>query len=278
MITADHRGKSRAIAPALFRFAFLVLALLCLVALPAGPGRAQGHTTATKTISTTGKVPVDSELGFRRGSLVAAPIPFSNPLIGSGLALGVGYLFKTTPDAKTSVLGVGGLKSDNGSQVLGLMFNLALDDNRWQFNSFAGKADVHYDLYLPLSLTIPLRQDGIVGRLSGSYGVTPDLSFGISTQYLDTTVTPAIPGLPPEFTPDLALELLEVGVIADWDKRDNTDYPTKGFRLAMEAVRGQELGNSVRDYSRGHANADFYHSFGDRSVLALRGSTCAASD
>lgn len=272
MFMNDHREKSRANAPALFR---LTAGLLILCGLTTQPAHAQGHTQAHKTIATTREVPVDNELGFRDGSFVAAPIPFSNPLIGAGLALGLGYLFKTTPDTKTSVIGVGGLKSDNGSQVTGVMFNLALDDNRWQVNSFFGKGDIKYDLYLPLSVRVPLRQEGTMGRLSGAYGVTPDLSFGIATQYLDTTVTQQIGSLPPEIAPDLGLELLEVGLTADWDKSNDSDYPTKGFRITAEATNGQDL-SGTRNYYRGHANVDYYRGFGDNSVLALRGSTCAA--
>lgn len=88
----------------------------------------------------------DDSFGLRHGSVVVAPVPFSNPMIGTGLALGAGYLFKLDPEARTSVIGLGGMRSDNGSQAAGLMFNLAFGDNRWLVSSFYGKATLNYDL------------------------------------------------------------------------------------------------------------------------------------
>ena len=40
-----------------------------------------------------------ANVGIKSGSLVVAPIPFSNPILGQGLTLGAGYLF-TLPGSK----------------------------------------------------------------------------------------------------------------------------------------------------------------------------------
>ena len=219
----------------------------------------------------------DTDFGFQNGSVIVAPIPFSNPMIGSGLALGAGYLFKTDASSKTSVIGIGAMRSDNGSQAVGLMSNLAFNNNRWLLNFFSGKADVQYDLYTPLG-PFPVRQDGEIARLNLAYGVSHDLSFGTAIRYLETTISPEFPGLPPSFDPDLGLEIVTVGLTADWDMRNNSDYPTDGFRLTAEASRGFFIDGLRNSYDKAFATYDYYHSFNTDSSLAVRGVICAASD
>lgn len=267
-------GRTRARARVFGTVLALAASLLPLAAT------AQSYPTVDEGIEDLQELNTDTEFGFRRGSFVVAPIPFSNPMIGSGLALGGGYLFKVNPEAKTSVLGLGGLKSDNGSQAYGLMVNLAFGENKWLLNGFLGEADVNYDLYLPGGTTfVPVNQTGILGRLSLAYGVTPELSFGAVAQYLETSIgleIPGLPPLPPALQPDLGLELLQVGITADWDKRDDSDYPTGGFRLGLEATQGKEL-DSPRTYYRSSLLFDYFRALSDTGVLAARASVCAVS-
>ena len=222
----------------------------------------------------------ETRLGFQNGSVVVAPVPFSNPTIGAGLALGAGYLFKTDAHSKTSVIGLGALRSDNGSQAVGLLTNLAFNSNRWLVSLFAGKADVRYDLYTPVG-PIPLHQDGYLARLNLSYGVTEDLSFGGVFRYLDTAINldvPGLPALPPGYTADLSMEIITAGLSADWDQRNDSDYPTEGSRLTAQATRSFIQDSTRPSYDTAHAMYDFYRPLGSVSNLALRGVICAAAD
>ncbi|MGR3615552.1 MAG: hypothetical protein ACU0BB_05885 [Paracoccaceae bacterium] len=79
---------------------------------------------------------IKNTYGLNNGSFIVAPVPFSDPTIGSGLALGLGYLFQDDKNSNTSVLGFGGLRSENGSQAYGLIANLALNNNRWLVETF----------------------------------------------------------------------------------------------------------------------------------------------
>ena len=232
--------------------------------------RQMGH------VETAGR---ETRFGFNNGSVIVAPVPFSNPMIGSGLALGAGYLFKTDPNSKTSVIGIGAMRSDNGSQAVGLMTNLAFDNNRWLVNFFAGKADVRYDLYAG-SFAVPIHQDGDLARLNLAYGVTEDLSFGGVLRYVNTSISLDGTGssIPPEYSPDLKLEIITAGFSADWDRRDNSDYPTDGSRLTAEATRGFFIDRDRASYDMAHAIYDVYHPLGDASTLAFRGVVCAATD
>ncbi|WP_240931791.1 BamA/TamA family outer membrane protein [Parasedimentitalea denitrificans] len=233
--------------------------------------RQMGH------VETAGK---ETSFGFSNGSVIVAPVPFSNPTIGSGLALGAGYLFKNDPDSKTSVIGIGAMRSDNGSQAVGLMTNLAFNNNRWLANFFAGKADVRYDLYTD-NIAVPVHQDGDLARFNLAYGATEDLSFGGVFRYVNTSVSLDGSGgsiIPPEYSPDLKLEIITAGFSADWDRRDNSDYPTDGSRLTAEATRGFFLGRDRASYDKAHVIYDLYHPLGTDKTVAFRGVACAATD
>lgn len=230
-------------------------------------------------VATIGDAQGKPEQGFRNGSFVVAPIPFSNPTIGSGLVLGAGYLFNIDPGSKPSVVGIAGLRSDNGSLAYGFSVNLAFNNNQWLFKSLFAEADLHYDLYTAAG-NLPIRQDGVLGRISLAYGVTPELSFGGMIRYLDTTITPDIAGLPPippPFNKFLNVEIASVGVILDWDRRDDTIYPTRGTNLHVEAFQGISLDGLVQDYTKAFANFTQYFTLGDANVVAARLSVCAAS-
>lgn len=256
----------------------VILTLLCSLApqtaQAAGPDevhRQMGH------VETAGK---DANFGFNNGSVIVAPVPFSNPTIGSGLAVGAGYLFKTDPDSKTSVIGIGAMRSDNGSQAVGLMTSLAFNNNRWLVNFFAGKADVRYDLYTPIG-PIPIHQDGQLARFNLAYGVTEDLSFGGVMRYLNTTIStdgPGFPALPSSYTPNLNLEVFTAGLSADWDRRDNGDYPTDGSRLTAEATRSFIIDSRRASYDKASVIYDVYHPLGADANLAFRGVICGATD
>ena len=221
----------------------------------------------------------DRSVGFGDGSLIVAPIPFSNPMIGSGLILGAGYLFNLDPGSDPSVIGLGGLRSDNGSQAIAAAFSVNFNANRWKLSLGGGEADVKYDLYSG-NQVIPLRQDGILARMTLAYGVTHDLSFGIITSYLDTTITtqdPLFPSLPPQFQPAADLAILNAGVQAVWDKRDDTVYPSKGFRLKLSAQRGFVVDGPGRDYNKSYGLFDAYLSLGRNTVIANRIAICGAT-
>jgi hypothetical protein len=70
-----------------------------------------------------------------RGALVGAPIPVSSPAIGSGVALLLGYIFplrKKDTISPPSVLGAGGLITNNGSHGFVVGAELYFKENRYR--------------------------------------------------------------------------------------------------------------------------------------------------
>ncbi|MFT7593473.1 MAG: hypothetical protein ACI8R4_000786 [Paracoccaceae bacterium] len=244
------------------------------------PALADNQGVIDKHLDTIPDLESKAEYGFRNGSFIVAPIPFSNPTIGSGLMLGAGYLFTIDPGSKPSSIGVGGLRSDNGSQGIMLSANLAFNNNRWLFKSMFAQADVVYDLYLPGNAILPISQNGIYARMSLAYGVTPQLSFGAALRYLDTTLVPNAPGLPPippPFDKFLSVEVASIGFISDWDRRDDTIYATRGGLLHVEAFHNAALTGLIDDYDKAYLSYAHYYKLGQSGVLVGNASVCGAS-
>jgi len=261
------------------RFGRVAMVALTLVIGLAPTAQAQKQDSIDKQFDVMNDVAQNGDFGIRNGSVVVAPIPFSNPTIGSGLMLGAAYLFQNDAGSKPSMIGIGGLRSDNGSSGVGLSVNLAFDNNRWLFESIFAAADIRYDLFTSVG-NIPIRQDGVLARVSLSYGVTPELSFGAALRYLDTAITanaPGFPPIPPPFDSFLDVEVASFGLVSQWDRRDDTIYATTGSLLEVEAFRNVALGGLIDDYSKIFANYTQYLKIGQSGVLVGRVSGCAAS-
>ncbi len=219
----------------------------------------------------------DEPLGFTHGSFVVAPIPFKNVLIGAGLALGGGYLFKMDENSDTSILGLGAMRSENGSTAVGLGGNFAFHDNRWQVGASLGQAEAYYDLYIS-SLPVPVRQTGDLFNTTLLYGVTPEILLGGGFRYMDTTLSydGTGSGLPP--LPESTLELARFSLLGKWDTRDNSFSARTGHLLSGELSFGNVLNVDNRTYQKATLTYAGYHPLGDRHSLAYQIATCGASD
>jgi outer membrane protein assembly factor BamA len=252
-----------------------ILGALTTILLAAEPLWAEPGI-AERELDRTAKLQQDSDIGFRRGSVIVAPIPFSNPVLGAGIALGGGYLFKLGVDEETSFIGLGALGSDNGSRAYGFSTSLAFASG-WNFDLTVAEADLRYDLFVE-SGTVPLLQDGVFASAGFSRDLSESWRAGMTFRYIETGL--AVNGgglLPGDLRPESDLEIASLGLTLDWDIRDSSDYPTQGARLSISASQAAVLGDS-RDYSFASANLDSYRPLGPKTVLAARGSVCATSD
>jgi hemolysin activation/secretion protein len=221
----------------------------------------------------------EREFGFRAGSLILVPIPFSNPTIGNGLAGGGAWLFTADSGSKTSSIGLGGFVTDNDSSGYALGANLKLNDNRYLVSLLAGHVDLNYDFTAGF-FDFPIDQTGDLYKLELAYGFTPELSAGIGLQYADTELSTTFGGvLPPEYTLSADLEVFKYGLIAEWDRRDSDIYPTKGTRVTFDAYQGEVSGDVGADYRKAVLQGSYFRrGFGADDVLGTTATGCLASD
>lgn len=238
-----------------------------------------GSVTVENNLDPFDDAQEEEALGFRNGSFIVVPIPFSDPTIGSGLTLGGGYLFQMDEGSKPSFFGLAALRSSNGSEAYGAAANFAFDNNRWILETLYAKADINYDLFTSEG-ELPITQDADIGRIELSYGFTPDLSVGLAVRYLDTSVSLDgldLPPIPPPFDQFLNMKIVTPALVAAWDRRDDTIYPTTGSNLQVEVARGFTLEGLTGDYSKAFVNYTHYWNPNPNGVIAARVSTCAAS-
>ncbi|MDA7964859.1 BamA/TamA family outer membrane protein [Ruegeria sp.] len=255
-------------------------ALATTVTVLTAPLAQAGSVTLEANVDPFDEAQEEAAIGFRNGSFIAVPIPFSDPTIGSGLTLGAGYLFQLDESSKPSLFGVAALRSSNGSQAYGGAANFAFDNNRWQIETLYAKANINYDLFTAAG-QLPVTQDGDLARIELSYGFTPEISAGLAVRYLNTSVSLdglGLPPIPPPFDQFLDMEIVTPTLVAAWDWRDDTIYPTSGFNLQTELAYSHTLTGLTGDYSKAFINFTHYWNPIPKGVIAARVSTCAASD
>ena len=221
----------------------------------------------------------EREFGFRAGSFILAPIPFSNPTIGNGFAGGGAWLFTTDSGSKTSSIGLGGFLTDNDSSGFALGANLKLNNNRYLVSFLAGHVDLNYDFTAGF-FDFPIEQTGDLYKFELAYGFTPELSVGIGLQYADTELSTTFGGiLPPEYALSANLDVFKYGLITDWDRRDSDIYPTTGTLLTLEAYQGEITGDVGSDYSKAVLQGSYFRpGFRAGDVLGMTATGCLASD
>lgn len=232
-----------------------------------------------------------------------APIPISSPAIGSGLEWAVGYVFPFSRRDKVSphsIVGIGGLVTDNGSHGAVLGGRLYLKDNKYRLAVAGGHAKVNADIYgigneagnagayLPLTtkgsafITEPLFRIG-KGFYLGPRFQYRNLSLSLNQEELNL---PDIEINPPDdlrdvldqIRPDLLhQQTVAIGPRFQWDTRDNTYYPRRGVFLdsGIDVFSGA-LGSKF-NYQYYKVAFNKYTSLSPHQVLAVRGMGCAAA-
>jgi outer membrane protein assembly factor BamA len=218
------------------------------------------------------------EFGLRGGSLIVAPIPFSDPMIGAGLALGAGYLFKIDEGSPTSMLGLGYMRSENGSEGYGLTFKLNFLDDRWSIEATYLDADVDYDLITELG-ELPINQQGELVKAKLAYGITENFHLGVTARYLESTIwstDPIFPNLPPSIRLPDGFTTSNVGLVADYSNVDSTIYPTSGLKLSISSTYNEPSNGFGENYVKSILIYDKYFAPSETGVVAMRLVGCSA--
>lgn len=290
----DLNGRSRS-------GLFVPVLLGLIVALSAAPTltSAQAATPSPTTEAGTAKAPdqdakKDDDNGSdkkpKRGSLIIAPIPITSPAFGSGLILGVGYVFKLDRDDKSSppsTIGAAGVYTSSGSRGLALGGRFYFSENKYQAAFAFGKGRANYDFYgigrVPGTegAVVEMKQSGSVffAEFMRNFGkkifVGPRYQYRKLTASLGGGSTPGgfeIPAI------DLTSTTSAIGVHVQRDLRDNGFYPRKGSLFDFKADFFAKALGSNRTYQTYSISYSGYHSLGKKRVLAYRGMACGVTE
>jgi hypothetical protein len=217
----------------------------------------------------------------RAGSFVVAPLPIVSPALGTGIIPIAGYITPVPAkdrDIAPSVIGAGGLITNNGSRGFALGGDLYLKQARYELESVYAHGNLDYNLYGVgfvngnAGLKLPLEQAGqifffkLLRRIPWDFYVGGRFITGSSFITLKPTSSSKLPPIPPDI--GLHTDLRALGVEVWRDSRPNRFYPLKGSVIDFTGdFFAQDLGSkySFQSYK---FTFNKYLSLNDKQVLA----------
>ena len=221
------------------------------------------------------------------GSFVIAPQPLVSPALGAGIVPIAAYITpipKTDKAISPSVIGAGGLITNNGSRAFAVGADLYLKQARYEVETGYGHGNLDYNLYGVgfangnAGFKLPLEQSGdvyflkVLRRIGWDTYVGGRFINGVSFITIKQTSGGQLPPIPPDV--GLHTNLRALGVEISRDSRKNRFYPLQGSLLTFTGdFFGQNLGSkySFQSYKFTYNK---YLSLSKKQVLAYNGFWC----
>jgi len=250
----------------------LAIALICL------GGQSFAQTGPFENGASVPEAETAEAVGIRNGSFIVAPVPFSSPSLGGGLALGGAYLFRADDGSDSSTIGFGAFKSDNDSEGYALGWDVNFGGGVWTTSFLFADANLNYDLFVG-GLPIPVSQSLQGYTIGFARSVSEQVEIGVGLGYGESDVQLRGGGaLPPIFESDAKLKLARLTFDVERDFRDDNFYPTSGSLTTGSLVYGRSTDNGELHYGKLVFTANYYWSVLEKAVLAVRGAACASTD
>jgi outer membrane protein assembly factor BamA len=274
--------KRRSILSWLHRTGTLTVVLLaaCLCA-PSGLLAADGEDSVDKLLEQTEAAA--EALGAKRFFIM--PIPIANPTIGTGLALSTMYLFQAGENAPPSSVSLAGFYTDTESWATAAGTETYFKDDKYRLAGWIGYFDVNLEFFGIGSEagdrgeSIGINQSGKFFNPNFKFRMADNLYLGLQYRLvtLDTTVDKD--DLPPEADDESLPQDTEdvtsgVGILLDYDTRDNKFYPHHGSFLDVNTnFAGGAIG-SDRNYQQYEVGYNLYKELGENKIIAWRSTAC----
>ena len=219
--------------------------------------------------------------------VVVAPIPISNPTIGSGLALMVMPFYHLGPESPLSNTAVAAGITSSGSWGVGVAQSTRLRGDKLRLDGFLGYADLRYRFYGAgadagtTGTSVPVIQKATAFAPELLLQVAKRTFVGL--RYRGVRVETALErgSLPPAIAAvlpgSITITSSGFGPRATLDTRDNDMSPSSGVLIDLRANFADEAFGSDFTYQTYELSGNTYRRAGP-GVVALRGSACQASD
>jgi len=216
-----------------------------------------------------------------KGTWLPVPIPISNPTIGSGLQAALLYLHpKTSSDltVPNSTSGIMAMYTDTKSRLLGAFHDGNWKNDLYRFRIVAGTGTFNLDYFgigddsdlknNPIPYAIDT--DILFSQLLRQIPSNKDWYLGLRYAFIRSNVAfeaLSNPDLPAINTNAITSSL---GIITNYDSRDNNYYPLHGnlFELSW-SITDEALGSDF-NFSNLNISLNHYQSFSTKSVVAFR--------
>lgn len=252
---------------------------------------AQDHSQLEGLVEDAVESAIDTRETREPGNWVWMPTPVLNPTIDGGLAFAALRLYKLDDESPPSTTGAGGFATSNGSKGGGLFSQNYLRNDRVRLSAAAGYADLNLYFYGIGNLGrdregLKINQEGVFGLGQALWQLRKNLYAGVRLRYLSLKTSLRGPaderpfGLAPEQLLDFGLQLDSIGpgFKLEWDSRDSNWFPTSGQFAQLFLDSSSQTFGASRDYRMANLRWSGYWLHGERDVLALNATACAASE
>ncbi len=213
------------------------------------------------------------------------PIPIVNPTIGAGLGAMAMYLFEAGENAPPSSLTFGGFYTDSDSWAGAVGTQIYFKDDKYRMPAWVGFFDINVDFYgigneagdrgipVPISQSGPFFAPSFLFRIADNLYLGPRYRLLTIETVIDKTGLPA--GHPGQALPDVfTVKSSGLGVILNYDKKDNKFYPHNGSFLNVDTNFTDESLNSDTNYQQYEVGYNLYREIGEQQILAWRATGC----
>ena len=219
--------------------------------------------------------------------MVVAPIPISNPTIGTGLAVVVMPFYKLGADSPLSNTAVALGVTSSGSWGVGASQSTRVRGDEVRLDGFLGYIDLRYRFYGAgasagsSGVSVPIVQKAAIFAPELLLQVTRGAFLGLRYRGLRVETALDTPFAPPEIAALLGNSITVVtsglGPKATLDTRDHEMSPSSGALVELRTNFADEAFGSDFSYQTYELGANYYRRAGP-GVLALRGYVCQVSD
>ncbi len=259
-------------------------ALLTIAALPVRSDEAGTDTRPGIAPDIRGD---ESELTLERGNVVVAPIPISNPTLGTGLVAVAAYFYAQTDEQKkvqpASVTGMAAMYTSNDSKAIAIAQQNYWSNDNWRFTGVAGAVDFRLPLLAPdqspNGQSVDWQIDGgfVLARLSRR--LLGDWYGGAFTRLIDANqdIQSGTPDPDAGFDTDSSVRAVGLGITVEYDTRDMPGNAYSGRYLKAEGLFNLEGIGSQRTYQNYSIAFRSYHELSESLVLAWEAQGCNRS-
>jgi outer membrane protein assembly factor BamA len=216
----------------------------------------------------------DALTEFEKSPWLLAPLFQSNPKLGTSVGALAGYLHYFDEKSRPSIFALMGQYTSTESIVAGLQARTSFDEDRQRVIAGMIYGYIKNDYADYLGTGVPLQSNsevkGIIGRYT--YRVHGNWFLGVQALYQNF-------GISGETAfDDMVLDTLGVapyksggvGLVAQYDSRDNENYPTRGLFLTLNNMAYRESLGGEDNFDVIRADFRYYLPHGKNNVVAFR--------
>ncbi|HEU5178447.1 MAG TPA: BamA/TamA family outer membrane protein [Burkholderiales bacterium] len=221
--------------------------------------------------------------------LVVAPIPISNPTIGTGLAVVVMPFYHLGRDSPLSNTALAAGVTSSGSWGVGAAQSTRLRGDKFRLDGTVAYADLRYRFYGTgadagkAGDSVPIVQKGFLfaPEMLFHLGARAYLGVRYRGMRVETAVDGSTGSLPPQVAAvlpgSITITSSGIGPNFTFDSRDHDMNPSSGILANLRANFANESVGSDLDYQAYEASGNYYRRLA-KGVLGLRAYACQASE